>query len=240
MGTMVGVGAPVLPEVPVAPVAFADSPISVLALDVDLRQHLADRASLGVLGPAPAAVAADEEPKVFLSPVAPPRVAPWKLAAAGGAALVVIVLFAVFFWPKGRGHVASGRSDSVVGEDGTVDLDAHPARRLHVTADAPIAKVAVGDRTVDVAPASSVDVALLDAEIGKSLRVVVTSTDGRVATATADPGVRGLDVVLGDPSALPPPPSPPSAKAAATSSPAAQAQAAPKEKRTWPKRGPKK
>ncbi len=239
---------PPLPDVPPAPVAVPDAPLTFLALKVDLG-GAADRASETVLGAsAQAAVAAEDDPAVYRSPVVP--AAPlWKqkkvvIAAAAGAALLVVVLVLAL---RGKGtDAAAGASASATLASASagapaIDLDARASRTLHITADGPIAKVMIGERVIDVVAANTVDVELLEPERGKSLRVVVTGTDGRVATATADPGVRGLDVTL-DPNALPPPPPPPKSSAvqAQAPAPARHAPAAPREKRTWPKRGPRK
>lgn len=239
---------PPLPEVPAAPLAVPDAPLTYLALKVDLSEVKADRASEAVLGPADQAPAvAEAEPEVYRSPVAPPVL--WKRpkviagAAIGAAVLVLIVVLA----SRGgrRSEPGAGASVSATlsapGSAQALDLDAKQPRTLHITADGPVAKVAIGERAVDVVAARAVDVELLEPERGKSLRVVVTGTDGRVATATADPGVRGIDVTL-DPNALPPPPPPKTSTAAASASAPAPhpATAAPREKRTWPKRGPRK
>lgn len=69
---------------------------------------------------------------------------------------------------------------------------------LHVKANAPIAKVALPDRVIDaVVPAPTVGIDLTDADEGKTLKVVVTSVDGRTAVATAEPGTRDLEVTFG-------------------------------------------
>jgi hypothetical protein len=103
------------------------------------------------------------------------------------------------------------------------DVD-HVVPMLHVTANATIAQVALPDRVIDaVVPAPTVGVDLTEADEGKTLKVVVTSTDGRTATATAEPGTRDLEVTFGG-------------KPAAR--PLAPTHAANKErdKRNWPKR----
>ncbi len=195
---------PSLPEVPPAPVAVPDAPLTFLALKVELGDGAADRASETILGASSEqpASAVEEEPAVYRSPVAPP-VPFWRRrkvvagAAAGAGVLALVLLFAL----RGGRSEASGAGATASGS-------------------------------------------ALAPERGAALRVVVTGTDGGVATATADPGARGLQVTL-DPNALPPPPPPPTAsmaqaQAAAPAHTAHAAPPAPREKRTWPKRGPRK
>lgn len=80
----------------------------------------------------------------------------------------------------------------------SIELD-HDVAMLHVKADAPIAKIALPDRVIDaVVPAPSVAVDLAESDEGKTLKVVVTSTDGRSAVATAEPGTRDLEVTFAD------------------------------------------
>jgi hypothetical protein len=70
--------------------------------------------------------------------------------------------------------------------------------------------VRVAERLVDaVVPAPTLNVELDDTERDRSLHLTVTSTDGRVATATAEPGATEIAVTFGDkprPRATPAPP----------------------------------
>ena len=88
--------------------------------------------------------------------------------------------------PAGGAHVAMANVD-------------HDVPMLHVKANAAIAKVALPDRVIDaVVPAPNVGVDLTEADDGKTLKVVVTSVDGRVAVGTAEPGTREIDVTFGN------------------------------------------
>lgn len=174
-----------------------------------------------------------------------------KIALAiGGGLLVVAVGIGIARCASGpaNGPTAAGSaSASASGDPSAHAASSSPstprAGALHITANGTIAKVAVGDRNVEVIPASSAEIELTPAERGKTLKVFVTSSDGRTAMATADPGVRGLDVVFGDRDTLPPPP-PPSGAGATSNAPVAThavpAAGGGAPKRTWPKRGPRK
>lgn len=84
------------------------------------------------------------------------------------------------------------------GHRGSPEVD-HEVPMLHVKANVAIAKVALPDRVIDaVVPAPSVGVELTEADEGKTLKVVVTSTDGRTAIATAEPDTRDVEVTFPD------------------------------------------
>lgn len=177
------------------------------------------------------------------------RALPWSrkktwIAAASAGVVVVVVVVAIAAGgssgpPPMRPASASATVSSASAPAAAIVVPSAPAApavaadvneeaspMLHVTANAPIAKVSIAGRAVDAeVPAPTLGVELGDEDQGKTLKVVVTSIDGRVASATAEPGTRELEVAFGDRRAAPPPP--------------AAAAAPPKEKRTWPKRGPK-
>lgn len=68
---------------------------------------------------------------------------------------------------------------------------------LQVKANAPIASVTIVNRFVDaVVPTSTLNVDLEDDEGDKMLRITVTGTDGRIAMATVEPGVREVEVTF--------------------------------------------
>lgn len=279
-----------LPDVPPAPLKVIDSPISVLALQVDLSAYRGDRANTAVLGAldvsdedkaaaaaapvaaadASAASAAEEEPEVYRSPVAAgpstgtsdgrgflagPLAKHEKIALAVGGGLLVVALGIGIArcagGPSGGPSAAGSGSASAGGLVAVTSASASAARQgvLHVTANGTIAKVAIGDRAVEILDAdTTAEVDLTPAERTKTLKVVVTSTEGRVATATVDPGVRGIDVIFPDRDTLPPPPPPPNGSVAQQTGGAATHTTAPagggggggSGKRTWPKRGPRK
>jgi eukaryotic-like serine/threonine-protein kinase len=145
----------------------------------------------------------------------PPFTAKKKIAlgAGGGAALlgIVVVVASLAGGTKPADKSAGtalGATPSPAGGSPAVGTPAAAAPAspdiedvpmLHVTANAPISKVAVGDRVIDaVVPAPTVGVELEEADDGKTLKVTVTSADGRTAIATAEPGTRELDVTFGD------------------------------------------
>ncbi len=173
------------------------------------------------------------------------RLSPWTrtksmIAASAGAAVVVAVLAAALASPTRGGERAREAAPRASGEasapiastvvvparpaGGSVvhDVAEEPAPMLHVTANAPIARVSIAGREVDAEIAApTVGVELTAEDEGRTLKIVVTAADGRTATATAEPGTRELEVAFGGARAVvAPPPSP-------------------KEKRTWPKRAPR-
>ena len=116
-------------------------------------------------------------------------------------------------------------ADARVADDlGSVE-DAYGGQRVKMTAWLGRARlpvqvdVGIGDAVV---PAPTVGVELTEADDGKTLKVVVTSADGRIAIGTAEPGMREIEVTFGD---KPAPARPPAAKTKDTT-----------EKRNWPKR----
>jgi hypothetical protein len=129
----------------------------------------------------------------------------------------------------GTTTVASAKTPTAVPDRPVnADIDDDPMAMLVVKANAPIAKVALPDRVIDaVVPAPSVGIDLAESDQGKTLKVTVTSTDGRTAVATAEPGTRDLEVTFGDK----PAPSPPTTRPVTTT-----AGGKDKDKRTWPKR----
>jgi eukaryotic-like serine/threonine-protein kinase len=141
-------------------------------------------------------------------------------AVAGGCALLVVLAVV-----GSRCSRASAPAGMAIGASSGAHGDGRAMLRIH--ADGPIASVAVGERVIAPAPAPTIEIELLEPERSKPVRVVVTSTDGRTATATAENGTQNVDVVFGAVAALPPPPPPPSAQHPA---------AAPREKRTWQRR----
>jgi hypothetical protein len=258
-----------------------DSPISVLALQVDLSAYRSDRANTAVLGAVAAPDAADgeaakeepkEEPEIYASPVAAgpstgtagarsflagPLAKHEKIALAVGGAFIVVALGIGI--ARCAGGPSGGASAGLVSSSSATSLasasqsaTATRAGTLHVTANGTIAKVAIGDRAIEILdPDTTADVDLTPAERNKTLKVFVTSSEGRVATATVDPGVRGIDVLFGDRDSLPPPPPPPSGAVAhasdggsavhTTTTPAGGGGGGGAGgKRTWPKRGPRK
>jgi eukaryotic-like serine/threonine-protein kinase len=236
--TAVGIGAPPPPPedelpplqaIPEQPLAVRDAPLTLLALKVDLMA-VGDRASESLLGPSLKAAPPESEPAVFASPVHVParglrailagrftkKEQRASAAVAGACALLIamVVLVARCSRPApSTGMTASAREDGL------------PRTMLRIHADGPIASVAIGERVIAPAPSPTIDVELLEPERAKPVRVVVTSTDGRTATATAENG--SVDVAFGAVAALPPPPPPPSSPHPASS---------PREKRTWQRR----
>lgn len=74
-----------------------------------------------------------------------------------------------------------------------------PPAQLELAANAPIARVRVGRRVVDVeVPAPKVAVELTMDEVGTTLTVGLTSQDGRTATATVQPGDLQVPVAFGE------------------------------------------
>lgn len=204
---------PSLPDLPAAPLAVPEPPGSELAIQVNLAGAPADRASEGVLGAAPSAPEIEDgAPPVYESPVAPPRRDKKKIAlvAGGGATAIAAIAVAV---AASRGAPADAPIGSPPREaegapTSTVLIPTapavppeepeDPAPMLNVTADAPIAKVAVGARTIESeVPAPSVAVELTEEDDQATQRVVVTAVDGRVAIATAEPGTRDIEVTFG-------------------------------------------
>lgn len=269
--TVIGIAAPPAPlDPPDKPVPEALG--SVLALNVDLGAHVGERASDAVLGelsaPPPPS---EEEPEVYRSPVVPPggplrrafdavRVTfspPWTkekkiIVSATGGVLVLLLVVLVAVASTGEPEASSATTTSsasavtvasAVPAPPPAPAPAPSQRKLRITADGAIAKVAIGDRVVEAGGSSTTEIDLTDAERVRPVRVVVTGVDGRVASVTADPATRGLDVALEeDLIELAPPLPPPAAPTAAVRPPqrVVAAPAPPKEKRTWPKRTPKK
>lgn len=280
-----------LPSVPPAPLKVADSPISVLALQVDLSAYRGDRANTALLGAvaSPASDAAvdaaaeagrDAAPavdadEIYRSPVAVgpstgtsdaksflagPLAKHEKIALiAGGGLLVVALGIGIARCASGpstgasaatSGSASAATSLASGAAMGSAMAGSSRAGILHVTANGTIAKVAVGDRTVEVDPDTTAEIDLTPAERAKTLKVFVTSTEGKIATATVDPGVRGIEVLFGDRDTLPPPPPPSGAASYAggasstttthTTAPAGGGGGSGGGKRTWPKRGPRK
>jgi serine/threonine protein kinase len=269
--TMIGVtpasaDLPALPDVPAAPLKVIDSPISMLALQVDLSQHRGDRANTGVLGAieppksdeAKAEASDGEGEEVYRSPVAVgpstrastgrtflsgPLAKHEKISLAAGGVLFVIALgIAIVRCASGPSNGSATSASPSASATLAAASGSAAARNgvLRVTANGTIEAVTIGERIVEVDPSTSTDVELTSAERGKTLHVSVTSEDGRVATATVDPGVRGIEVSFTDRDTLPPPPPPPSASVAEASGTNAGHATVPKEKRTWKKRGPRK
>jgi hypothetical protein len=78
------------------------------------------------------------------------------------------------------------------------ELPEDTAPTLHITANGSIARAVIGGRSVEaVVPAPMLGVELSDEEESKTLQIVVTSTDGRVAVANAEPGTRDVEVTFG-------------------------------------------
>lgn len=275
-----------LPEVPGAPLKVVDSPISVLALEVDLSAYRGDRANTAVFGavatsegdaePAAAKAEAPREPEekeeIYRSPVAAgpstgtasgrsllggPLAKHEKIALGIGGGLLVIALGigiarCTQSSSSGPAAAASGSASgsAALASGSPAGSAAAPARAgmLTVRANGTISKVAIGDRTIEVLEDETAEVELTPAERTKTLKVSVTSVEGRVATATVDPGVRGIEVLFGDRDTLPPPPPPPGGSAAHVAGGTATHTATPTGggggsgggKRTWPKRGPRK
>jgi hypothetical protein len=77
---------------------------------------------------------------------------------------------------------------------------------LHLKANGPIASVRVGSRNVDtVVPAPTVSVDLIEDEKDSPLHVVVTASDGRIATLNTNAGELEIDVVFAEKPAAPRP-----------------------------------
>lgn len=77
----------------------------------------------------------------------------------------------------------------------TATVHSDDPTQLHIKANGPIASVRVDGRHVDaIVPAPTISVDLEAGERDHPLRVVVTSTDGRVATAITDPAAATTDV----------------------------------------------
>lgn len=277
-----------LPDVPGAPLKVVDSPISVLALEVDLSAYRGDRAQTSVFGAVSTSEAdtndakakakepepeAEEKEEIYRSPVAAgpstgtagsrsilggPLAKHEKIAlGVGGALLVIAVGIGIARCSSsssnGPSAAASGSASAAasLASASTAGSGAAPSRAgvLTVKANGAISKVAIGDRTVEVLEDETAEVDLTPAERNKTLKVSVTSVEGRVATATVDPGVRGIEVLFGDRDTLPPPPPPPGGSAAQAASGSTVHTSTPAGaggggggggKRTWPKRGPRK
>lgn len=267
-----------LPEVPGAPLKVIDSPISVLALEVDLSAYRGDRANTALFGAvsvsevAGAADAKDagqgaeaDAKEIYRSPVAvgpstgegkggslfaAPLAKHEKIAIAVGGALLVVALGIGIArcgsgpsgGPSAAGSGSASAATSLASASTTGSGASARAGVLHVTANGTIAKVTIGERAIEILDEdTTAEVDLTPAERNKTLKVFVTSTEGRVATATVDPGVRGIDVIFGDRDTLPPPPPPGGSVAhASDAGSAAHVGGGGGGKRTWPKRGPRK
>lgn len=185
------------------------------------------------------------------------RLTPWTrkksiiAGVTGGAAVLVVLVVAIAASSGGGERATPPLAASAPISSAAVAVPSQPAAAtttpvadvigdtapmLHVTANAPIAKVTIAGRAVDAEiPAPTLGVELAEEDEGKTLRIVVTGTDGRIATATAEPGTREVEVAFGDKATAAPPAIRP---VAAPVSPAPPPPS-PKEKRTWPKRGPR-
>jgi hypothetical protein len=151
---------------------------------------------------------------------------PWttkKISIATAAGGVVLGFFIVLAVVAGRGKAkvpataASSSSSTSLALAGTAEANvaaeanmtapsaaSAPATApdpsvLLVKANGPIASAQVGGRLVDaIVPAPTLSVELTDEERTHAFDVVVTSTDGRVATVKRTAGQIDLDVTFGD------------------------------------------
>jgi hypothetical protein len=195
---------PPLPPLPDKPTP-RDDRASELHIFVPTDRN-AERASVKILGTA--TEIPEEEPSVVRSPLAigDPQAAQKRLALiAGGIGLAigfVLVLVVVT-----RKHEPEDAKTAMTITSGTAAPTAQvPAPTeapevptlLQVSANAPISSLQLGKRAVESgAPAATMSVELTEDEVGQPLHVVVTSTDGRTATANANPGELEVNVTFG-------------------------------------------
>jgi eukaryotic-like serine/threonine-protein kinase len=162
---------------------------------------------------------------------APPRDAPpegWldrkkaiALATACGGVGIVLVIIAIVAAGSGRSSPAAASSASsaidpssapsaaVVAPQASSQAEPQPTPTLDIKANAPIARVRIAGRAIDIdVPAPHVSVELEGDEPGKELAIVATSTDGRIANATAKDAEVAVTFGAKPP---PPPPTPPPA-----------------------------
>jgi serine/threonine-protein kinase len=153
----------------------------------------------------------------------PPKRVPMALVAllSGGAALAVVIVAVVAFYPRTRADVtrAAAASAAPTGTSppepaDTVPVAAPPttgAAPLSVHASAPIASLRVSGRAVRIdRPTRDLDVALEASERAKGGRVEVTATDGREARVAFGPNAATLKIDFpaaraGAPATSPPP-----------------------------------
>jgi hypothetical protein len=213
--TMVGVAAapatkrPPLPPLPEKPFAKDDG-TSELRIAVPTGR-IAERASDDILGTA--TEVPEEEPSVVRPPLAigDPQAAQKRLALiAGGVGLglgfiLVLVLVTREHAPTEDAKQAMTVASGAVAPSAAAAAEPAPATEapdvptlLQVSANAPISTLQIGRRAVESgAPAATMSVELTEEEIGQPLPIVVTSTDGRTATANASPGELEVSVTFG-------------------------------------------
>jgi hypothetical protein len=210
--TMVGGSAPAtkrppLPPLPEKPIPKDDG-TSELRIAVPKERH-AERASDDILGTA--TEIPEDEPSVVRPPLAlggDPRAAQRRLALiAGGIGLGLGFLLVLILVTRKREPTESTKNALTIpsGVAASATVAAAPPAEvpevptlLQVIANAPISTLQIGHRTVESgAPAATTSVELTEEEIGQPLRLVVTSTDGRTATANANPGELEINITFG-------------------------------------------
>jgi serine/threonine protein kinase len=203
---------------PVAPPVRESAPLRWLSR---MRGGEADPDATAGLPRSSAFDAVLDTAKVWTSP-------PWTtqkvsvLAAIGGGVLGFILVLVAILGGKSKQDPLAARSSAnnasaapamtdqpprtaATVAPTTTDTFAEENPLLHVTANGPIASVRVADRVVDsIVPAPTVSIDLEDGERDTQLKIVVTSTDGRTATATAHAGEHDVEVTFGDKPRPPP------------------------------------
>ena len=145
---------------------------------------------------------------------------PWTTAKISvftgiGGTLIgfVLVLVALSGRTKDDTSTAESSSDALAAASASANVSDAPApvaaknannasathaddgSQLHITANAPIASVRVDGRVVDaIVPAPAIRIDLEESERVHSLSIIVTSTDGRSATATTDPAAATSEI----------------------------------------------
>ncbi len=179
-----------LPSPPEGPIARAPEPPTVTspsvhdveAIDVDVRESESPSTPLSLTSEAGGSKRRRRSPAGGLDK----RKAILIGGACGGVGVLLVVLAIVFSGPRTTPSpvVASSVSATpTVASAAPVEPTETPM--LDLMADAPIARVKLGERSIDIdIPAPHVTLELEPDEVGKELPVVVTSSDGRFASGT--------------------------------------------------------